>query len=350
MIVPTTHAIAMLLAILTMICWGSWANTYKLAGKWRFELFYYDYSVGVLLAAVVAAFTLGSLGNELSFSDNFLIAGKLKMAGGFGSGLLVNLAGILLLAAVSVAGMSVAFPLSFGVALLASVVWNAVNGHRANAVAWICGVALVAIAIVLDAAAWMEDAPRRKPTFAESPPPGGRGMPRIRHARPTGTKGILLSVASGLLLGAFYPLASWTLTDDNGLGPYSLMVLLGAGVFLSTFVYNIYFLNLSVQGPALGMLQYFRGTKKQHLLGMIGGAAWGAGALAYLVVQSLPKQVQPGRTGYGLLQAAPLLSALWGLFAWREFQDAGPGVKRLMAAMLLFFVGGVLLVSWAGMR
>ncbi|MGA2181897.1 MAG: hypothetical protein ABSH47_02615 [Bryobacteraceae bacterium] len=347
MIVPTTHEIVLLLTILTMICWGSWANTYKLAGKWRFELYYYDYSFGVLLVAVIAAFTLGSLGNELSFSDNFLIAGKLKTAGGFASGLVLNLAGILLLAAVSVAGMSVAFPLSFGMALVVSVVWNAVTNHQGNTAMWICGVVLVAIAVVLDAAAWALDAPRRKPAFAETPPPAGRGMPKIRHARPTGTKGNLLSLASGLLLGAFLPLASWTQTGDNGLGPYSLMVLLSAGVFVSTFVYNIYFLNLPVQGPALGMLDYFRGTKKQHVLGLIGGAVWCVGTLVYLVVESVPRHVQPGPAGYGLLQAAPLLGALWGLLAWKEFQNAGPGVKRLVAAMLLFFVGGVVLVSWA---
>ena len=336
MMVPTTHAIALLLTILTMICWGSWANTYKLAGKWRFELFYYDYSFGVLLVALVAAFTLGSLGDELSFSDNFLIAGKLKMAGGLACGLVVNLAGILLLAAVSVAGMSVAFPLSFGVAVVVSVAWN----QQGNAVMWICGAVLVAIAVVLDALAWAVDAPKRKPAFAETPPPAGRGAPKIKYARPSGTKGILLSLASGLLLGAFLPLASWTQTGDNGLGPYSLMVLLAGGVFVSTFVYNVYFLNLPVQGPALGILDYFRGTKKQHVLGLLGGGVWCAGALAYLVVQNVPKHAQPGRAGYGLVQAAPLLSALWGLFAWKEFQDAGPGAKRLLAAMLLFFVGG----------
>jgi glucose uptake protein len=347
MIVPTTHAIALLLTILTMICWGSWANTYKLAGKWRFELFCYDYSFGVLLVAIVAAFTFGSLGDELSFSDNFLIAGKLKMAGGFGAGLVLNLAVTLLLAAVSVAGMSVAFPLSCGVALVVSVVWNGAANHQGNALLWICGAVLVAIAVVLDAVAWTLDAPRRKPAFAETPPPSGRGMPKIRRQRPSGTKGILLGLASGVLLGAFFPLASWTQTGDNGLGPYSLMILLAAGAFVSTFVYSVYFLNLPVQGPALRVSEFFRGTRKQHMLGLLGGAVWCVGTLAYLVVESVPRQAGPGRVGYGLLQASPLLGALWGLLAWKEFQGAGPGVKRLVLAMLLFFVGGVVLVSRA---
>jgi glucose uptake protein len=346
MIVPTTHSIALLLAILAMIGWGSWANTYKMAGKWRFELFYYDYSFGVLLVALVAAFTLGSLGNELSFSDNFLIAGKLKMAAGFGAGLLMNLAGILLVAAISVAGMSVAMPLSFGVALVVSAVWSGVGGNQGNKALWISGVALMAIAIVLDAVAWALDAPRHKPAFAEAPPPAGRVVQKIRHRRPTGTKAILLSLASGLLMGAFFPLAAWTQAGDNGLGPYSLMILLAAGVFVSTFIYNIYFLNLPVQGPSLGLMEYFRGTKRQHVLGIVGGVVWGVGTLVYLVVGSIPKQVQPGSIGNAILQAAPLLAAMWGMFAWKEFQDAGSGVKRLMAAMMLFFLGGVVLISW----
>jgi glucose uptake protein len=350
MIVPATYTIALLLAILAMVCWGSWASTYKLAGKWRFELYYYDFSLGVLLVAVAAAFTLGSLGNELSFSDNFLIAGKLKMAVGLGSGLLVNLAAILLLAAVSVAGMSVAFPLSYSVALAVSVGWNAFAMHPRNMATGISGVVLVAIAAVLGSLAWGADAPHRKLVFVDAPPPAGRVVPYVRRVRPTGTRGIMLSVFSGLLMGAFFPLASWTQTGDNGLGPYSLMVLLAAGLFVSTFVYNVYFVNLPVQGPALGMMEYFRGTKKQHALGLAGGVLWSAGVLAYLVIASVPVRVQPGRAGYALLWMAPLLSALWGLFAWKELQDSTPRVRWLVAAMLVFLAGGVALASWAAPR
>ena len=344
MIVPTTHTIALLLAILTMIAWGSWANTYKLSGKWRFELFYYDYSFGVVLLAVAAAFTLGSMGNELSFTDNFLIAGKFKMALGVCSGFAVNLACILLVAAVSVAGLSVAFPISFGVALAVSVVWQQVETPFGDKALWIGGLALLVVAVALDAVAWAIDAPRHKPAFEDAPT--GRGVKRIRHRRLTGTKGIVLSVASGALLGIFFPITAWAQAGDNGLGAYSLMILLAGGFIVSTFIYNVYFLNLPVQGPSLGMSDYFRGTKKQHLLGLLGGATWGAGALMYLVVESLPRHAQPGELGMGLLQAAPLLSALWGLLAWKEFKGASAASKGLVAATLVIFAAGLVLLRW----
>ncbi|MGD0616843.1 MAG: hypothetical protein ABSB67_04190 [Bryobacteraceae bacterium] len=317
MIVPTTHAISLLVAILATACWGSWANTYKLAGGWRFELYGYDFAFGVALAALAAAFTLGTLGSELSFSDNFLIAGKLKMAAGVGCGLILNLAVFLILAAVSVAGMSVAFPISFGVALVA-------GGRHGTGIAWIAGLLLVAVAVVMDAIAW---------AWADRP------------ARMAGTKGIVLSLAGGLLLAAFFPLASWAQTEDNGLGPYSLILLLAAGVFVSTIVYNMYFLNLPVQGPALAISDYFRGASRQHLLGLAGGAIWCTGTLAFLVVESVPAPVQAGRLGHGLFQAAPVVSALWGLLVWKEFGGAGRGTKWLLAGTLLFFACGVVLLA-----
>ncbi len=317
MIVPTTHAISLLVAILATVCWGSWANTYKLAGDWRFELYGYDFAFGVVLAALAAAFTLGTLGSELSFSDNFLIAGKLKMAAGVCCGLVLNLAIFLILAAVSVAGMSVAFPISFGVAMVA-------GGRHGTGIAWVAGLVLVAVAVVMDAIAWAS---------------------ADRPARMSGTKGIVLSLAGGLLLAAFFPLASWAQTEDNGLGPYSLILLLAAAVFVSTFVFNIYFLNLPVQGAALGISDYFRGTSRQRLLGLTGGAVWCVGTLAFLVVAGVPASVQAGRLGNGLFQATPLVSALWGLLVWKEFRGADRGTKWLVAGTLLFFACGVVLLA-----
>jgi glucose uptake protein len=183
---------------------------------------------------------------------------------------------------------------------------------------------LVAVAVVMDAIAWAS---------------------ADRPARISATKGIVLSLAGGLLLAAFFPLASWALTEDNGLGPYSLILLLAAGVFVSTFVYNMYFLNLPVQGPALGIADYFRGTRRQHLLGLTGGAIWCVGTLAFLVVESVPIPVQAGRVGNGLFQITPLVSALWGLLVWKEFRGAGRGTKWLVAGTLLFFAWGVLLLA-----
>ena len=114
MLTPTTYAAALILSILSMICWGSWANTFKLTKKWRFELFYFDYAFGVLAAALIAAFTFGSMGNELSFTDNLLITGKRQMAMGMAAGGIFNLANMLLVAAISISGLAVAFPVGIG--------------------------------------------------------------------------------------------------------------------------------------------------------------------------------------------------------------------------------------------
>src|SRR5689334_9921627 len=154
MIIPETYAVALLLIILSMVCWGSWANTFKLVGKWRFELFYYDYSLGVLIAAIIAAYTFGSAGNELSFSDNLAIAGKRNMVWALAAGAVFNLANMLLVAAISVAGMAVAFPVGIGLALVIGVVWNFFINPQGNALLIFGGAALVLAAIVVDAVAY----------------------------------------------------------------------------------------------------------------------------------------------------------------------------------------------------
>src|ERR1700726_3808556 len=154
MILPATYNSALLLIILSMICWGSWANTFKLSGKWRFELFYYDYSLGVLLAAIVAAYTFGSMGADLSFSDNLLIALRRNMAYAGAAGVVFNLANMLLVAAISVAGMAVAFPIGIGLALVIGVVWNHLLNPQGSPILLFGGVALVLVAIIVDAFAY----------------------------------------------------------------------------------------------------------------------------------------------------------------------------------------------------
>src|SRR3954453_23983412 len=154
MILPTTYATALLLTIVSMICWGSWANTFKLSKNWRFELFYFDYSFGVLLMAVVAAFTFGSMGDELSFQDNLLIVGKRQMAMGLMAGGIFNLANMLLVAAISLSGLAVAFPVGIGLALVIGVIWNYIINPQGNPFLIFSGVALVLAAIVVDAFAY----------------------------------------------------------------------------------------------------------------------------------------------------------------------------------------------------
>jgi glucose uptake protein len=339
MILPSTYNSALLLIILSMICWGSWANTFKLSGKWRFELFYYDYSLGVLIAAIVAAYTFGSMGPDLSFSDNLIIALRRNMAYAGAAGVVFNLANMLLVAAISVAGMAVAFPIGIGLALVVGVIWSYSLNKQGNPILLAAGVVLVVGAIIVDALAYSAHA---KPVAAKAGQRKGPG---------TSPKGIMLSLISGLLMGSFYPLVEMAKgggPDEAGLGPYAVAFLFAVGVFLSTFIFNLYFLNLPVQGAALSMFDYFKGSISQHVLGILGGLIWCTGAIANFVAASAPKTVQVGpAVSYAVGQGATMVSALWGLLVWKEFAGASGKVRVLLALMLILFLAGLITVSVA---
>jgi len=339
MILPASYSSALLLIILSMLCWGSWANTFKLTAKWRFELFYYDYSLGVLLAAIVAAYTFGSMGSELSFSDNLLVAGKRNMAWAVAGGMVFNLANMLLVAAISVAGLAVAFPIGIGLALVIGVIWNYFLNPQGNPTLLGAGVALVALAIIVDSLAYSAQAA------------GTRQPGQGRSRRSASRKGIVLSLISGVLMGSFYPLVEMSKSggvDGGGLGPYAVAVLFSVGVFVSTFVYNLYFLNLPVEGEPLSMFAYFKGKIGQHALGILGGIIWSIGAITNFTAASAPKNVQVGPAiSYAVGQGATMVSALWGVLVWREFAGASSKVKLLLILMFVLFLAGLMLVSIA---
>src|SRR5579871_6661665 len=210
MILPTTYQAALLLLLVSMFCWGSWANTQKLTGKWRFELFYYDYSLGVFLCALVAALTFGEMvPKELTFTDNLLLAGKRQMAFGIAGGAVFNLANMLLVAAIAVAGMAVAFPIAIGLALVIGVVWNYSLNPQGNPLLLFGGALLVVVAIVIDAfaySAYMDSkiVAKKKMVKTDAPPSTGAA------------KGIALSFVSGILMGMFYPMVELGKQGENG--------------------------------------------------------------------------------------------------------------------------------------
>lgn len=350
MILPTTYLAALLLLIASMLCWGSWANTQKLAGKWRFELFYYDYSVGVVLLALLAAFTLGQWDpKELSFTDNFLIASKRQMAWGAGAGVVFNLANMLLVASIAVSGMAVAFPIAIGLALIIGVVWNYMLNPQGSAMLLFGGVALVLIAIIIDAFAYSAytDAKRQAALKASALHPDPKAK-RAAAAAPGAGRGIILAIVSGILMGMFYPLVEISREGDGGVSPYGIGLLFSGGVLLSSFFYIPFFLNFPVEGPPIEMSEYFKGTKRQHLLGIAGGIVWMAGALTNFAAASTPPSVHVGpAVSYALGQGATLVSALWGLLVWREFKGAGFGVKMLLVGMIVLFIAGLGMISIA---
>jgi len=319
-----------------MICWGSWANTFKLAGKWRFELFYYDYSLGVLLAAIVAAHTFGSLGSGTTVVENLHSASWRSAGYAFAGGIVFNLANMLLVAAISVAGLAVAFPVGIGLALVVGVIWNYSLNPQGNAFLLGFGVALVICAIIVDSLAYREHAKSQQGAAAGS---------RV------GTKGVVLSLASGILMGSFYPLVEISKgggPEAGGLGPYTVVFIFAVGVFVSTFIFNLYFLRFPVEGTPLRMLMYFKGNGKQHVLGLAGGLIWCVGTIANFVAASAPKSVEVGpAVSYAIGQGATMVSALWGLLVWKEFSGAQQSVRLLLTVMLALFLAGLLLVSIA---
>jgi glucose uptake protein len=349
MILPHTYIATLLVLFLSMLCWGSWANTQKMTGKWRFELFYFDYAFGVLLIAVICAFTLGSLGYDgFSFLDDVMNGGKRYVALSFAAGMIFNLANMLLVAAITVAGLAVAFPVGIGLALIIGVIWNYTIRPQGNPMLLFAGCALVVGAIIVDAIAYRAMELLR----AEARAQAGKAKSTRKKVS---LKGVFLSLASGVLMGSFYPLVVMSKSSDwggtageNGLGPYTIGVVFALGVFLSTLVFNLFFMNLPVEGEPLELLDYFKGLPKQHFLGVAGGALWCAGAIANFVGSSAPEAVQVGPAiSLALGQGAAMVSALWGLLLWKEFKGADTRVTALVFIMFVLFIAGLALISVA---
>ncbi len=359
MILPTTYGAALLLTVLSMLCWGSWANTQKLSGKWRFELYYFDYAFGVLLCALIAAFTFGSLNSqELSVFDTLALTAKRKMAWAFAAGVVFNLANMLLVAAISIAGLSVAFPIGIGLALVIGVIWNYSLNPQGNPLLLFGGAGLVVVAIIIDAIAYKAHASAAKAQVLPVPEavplkqPQRQGRTSSRRQAPTGPpsaiKGIIISLISGGLMGSFYPMIQMSRAGEDGVQPYADALFFSGGVFLSTFLFNFFFMLMPIQGDSVSFLDFFRGTKKQHLLGIAGGLIWCAGAISNFIASSAPPSVQVGpAVSYAMGQGATMVSALWGLLLWKEFAGAKPRVKMLLAAMLLLFAAGLGMVAVA---
>ncbi len=327
MILPQTYAAALLLTVVSMLCWGSWANTFKLSGKWRFELFYFDYSLGVLLAAAIYALTFGDMGTDgFGFLDDLQHAGRRQIGFGVLGGVIFNLANMLLVAAISVAGLAVAFPVGIGMALVIGVIWNYILKPQGNPILLFSGAAIIVGAIVVDALAYRAYGSQKK----------------------VNAKGIVLSLVSGVLMGSFFPLVEIGKTGPLGLGPYAIGFVFAVGVFVSTFGFNIIFMNMPVEGKPVAFSEFFKGTFGQHALGVVGGMIWYTGAIANFAAASAPESVQVGPAiSYAIGQGATMVSALWGLLVWKEFAGADSRVRTLIAVMLVLFVVGLGLVSIA---
>ena len=349
MILPGSYGAVLTLLIVGMLAWGTWANLFKAAGgKWRFELFYFDFAAGVLLAAVVIAMTAGSLGFDgFSVRDDLQLAGKRQDLWGFTAGVVFNLGNMLLLGAVSIAGIAVAFPAGMGFALIVATFWNFALNPGGSAALLFIGAAVILVAILFDILAFRTwSAAKAKAALAEA----GTGKPRRRKSS---LKGVFLSLAGGLLIGSFEPLIQMARAGENGLGPYSIGLIFALGVVFSTFVFNLFFMNLPVQGKPIEIAEYFKARLSRHGLGIIGGIVWYGGMVAILVggrVEGAARVAAP--VSYALEQGAIVIALLCGLFLWREYAGADSSVKfRLGLMCFLLLVGiGVMTAGVAAAR
>jgi len=340
MTLPHSYGMALMLTILTMACWGSWANVLKFAKGWRFELLYYDYSVGVALGAALAGLTFGTWGSDgLTFLDDLSRAGNANILYAFAGGVVFNLSNILVVGAIAVAGMGVGFPIGVGLALVVGVIWNYIVNPQGNPLLLFSGVALIVGAIIVDAIAYRAHAASRSI-------PGDEADAAAKRA--STWKGIKLAVVGGVLMGMFYPLVEIGKSGEQGLGPYAVGFVFSLGILVSVFVYNIYFMRFPIEGPRLTFRNYLKGSSWFHILGIIGGVVWMVGSLSNFVAASAPRELQVGPAiSYAIGQGSTMVGALWGVLVWREFAGGGPRVNRLLVLMFLLFLTGLGVVSVA---
>jgi glucose uptake protein len=353
MTLPSHYIASLLLLILSMLCWGSWANTFKATGKWRFELFYFDFAAGVFGAAFFAAATFGTFGPDgFSVLDELQISGLRHDAYAFLAGVVFNLANMLLVAAISVAGMTVAFPVGIGLALIIGVALSFYLHPVGSPYLLGAGCVAILLAIVFDSIAWRTYSSQMTELAKEAAAAQQAAQPlkaKVKgKKKASSASGLVLAVVGGILMGLFYPLVELAKQGEYGLGPYTVGLIFAAAVLFSTFVFNLFFMNLPVQGPALSFSDYFAGKGVNHLLGFGGGFIWFGGAIFNFVAARAegPALVGPA-VSYAMGQGATLITALWGLIVWKEFAGAGGTVRVRLAVMLALFVAGLLAVSVA---
>jgi glucose uptake protein len=323
MYIPNSLGVALFMMITSAICWGSWANTYKGVKNYRFELFYWDYAVGIFLISLILALTMGSTGHDgSSFLNNVHSADTANIVSTMLGGAIFNLANLLLVAAIDMAGLAIAFPVSIGIALVVGVVLSYGLQPKGNAMFLALGVACALIAVILDGKAY-----------------GSLG----KTERSISRKSIIVCVVSGVLMGLWNPFVAYGATRGNVLTPYSSVVFLTLGALLSCFIWNLYFMKHPLLGEPVGFGGFFTGPPSGHLLGLLGGGIWGVGTVFNVVAG----KATGFAISYAVGQSAPMVAALWGIFAWKEFAGAPSKAKTYLFLMFVFYCIGILLVAKA---
>jgi glucose uptake protein len=323
---PQTYAMALSLMLVSMLCWGSWANTLKMCPGFRFQLFYWDYVLGLAAATLLWGFTLGSSGDVgRPFLADMLHTGPSHILFAMAGGVIFNAANLLLVAAIDIAGLAVAFPVGIGLALVVGAISSYLLSPNGNPIMLFGGIALVVAAIVFDAIAY-----RLRETLHPS----------------LSRRGVIISLIAGLLMGSFYPFVSKAMTGEDAPGPYAITFFFVLGVALCAVPFNFLLMRRPLVGSEpVSMSDYWKARRPWHLWGIAGGAIWCSGAL-FNFVASRAHAVGPA-VSYSIGQGATMISAAWGVFVWREFAAAPQRAKTYLVWMFVFFLCGLTAIALA---
>ena len=330
MFIIQTYPLAVAFCLVTMLCWGSWANNQKLAAKdWRFELFYWDYALGVVLMSLLFALTLGSVGEGgRSFVADLQQASSADLGSAFLGGILFNAANILLVAAIAVAGMSVAFPVGIGLALIVGVIVNYLDVPVGDPILLFVGVACITAAIVMNALAYRQ---------------------KQAGSNQVSSRGLILSIVAGGLMGFFYKYVAnamfpnFSQPEAGKLSPYTAVFIFSLGLLVSNAIFNTLLMYRPFAGGPVTFGDYFKGSKRSHLMGLLGGAIWCVG-MSFSIIAS--DKAGPA-ISYGLGQGATVVAAVWGIFVWKEFKGASRRTHMLLNFMLATYLLGLGLIVYA---
>lgn len=330
MILVQNYALAVFLCVIAMICWGSWQNTQNLiGGKWRFELFYWDYTIGIVIFALLMAFTFGSFGNQgRSFLPDLAQANPRYLLSSALGGFIWNIGTLLLVASISIAGMSVAFPIGGGIGWTLGIIINYLGKPEGNPFFLFGGTLIIIFAIIFSMQSYRKLA---------------------AHQKKPSLKGILLAFLAGICIAFFYRFVALSLATEfspeeaGKISSYTAVVFFSFGALISTAIVNPFFMAHPVQGDPVKMSEWFKGSSRAHLLGILGGIIWCLGnSVSFMAVGAASPAIS-----YGLSNAAPVVAALWGIFAWKEFRDAPKGTNLLLILMFVCYLAGLSMIVYA---
>lgn len=326
MFLPHSYQIALLFMVGSMLCWGSWANTMKLSPGYRFQLFYWDYIIGLFVGIALFCFTLGSMGSDgPPFLADVQAAPSASIWYAVAGGAVFNVANLLLVAAIEIAGLAVAFPVGIGIALVLGALSSYFISPQGSPALLFGGIALVIVAIICDALAY-----------------------RTREAERTGSniRGIVISLLAGVLMGTFYPLVSKSMALPHAPGPYATALFFVIGIAVCAVPFNYLLMRKPIDGGTpVDMSGYLAAPARWHIAGILGGVIWMFGG-AFNFVASRVNFVGPA-ISYSIGQGATMVSAFWGVFVWREFASPSTRLRNLIIAMFVCFIVGLAAIAAA---